>query len=81
MTNKFYIEITDCSQCKCFDNTGSFNSNMQYICNHNEVSERNKVPNIKYWYNYPVIAKYKKKQTGEFPIPDWCPMLKKRITM
>lgn len=27
--------------------------------------------------NHPVIVKHKKKQTNEFPIPDWCPMLKK----
>lgn len=76
MGNKFYIEITDCSQCKYFSDTGHFNSNKQYICHHDATSERGKIQNVKYWYEYPVISKYKKSLTN-FPIPDWCPMLKK----
>lgn len=63
--------IKTCWDCEHRHYTGSYGSSQKYICQHCEVSKRNKV-NAKYWYDYPILSSAT--LNAKLAIPDWCPL-------
>ena len=63
--------IKTCWDCEYRHHTGSHAAQPKFVCQHEDVSERNKV-DAEYWYSYPILGRASVR--NRLDIPSWCPL-------